>query len=261
MTMPLETPGATGAQDRQRPRRARRTAQGRDVRAGDDPAVIVTRGSRRDALTARMHEELAAGLRELSGVGPAVTIWGSARTPKDHPDYERARALGEQFGRAGLAVITGGGPGTMEAANRGAREAGATSVGLTIRLPFEQHGNAYLDRRVAFRYFSVRKMMFVRHSRAFLVMPGGYGTMDELFELLTLIQCEKTEAWPVILVGGGYWSGLVNWLSKTVLTAGNISVRDVRLLRVVDDPAEAVSVAAAAAGWQARGRVAGASAA
>jgi uncharacterized protein (TIGR00730 family) len=183
----------------------------------------------------RMKEELDRGFRAMVGLGPAVTIWGSARTAREGAEYERTVALAERLGRSGFAIITGGGPGTMEAANRGARAAGATSVGLGIQLPFEQHGNRFVDRPLSFRYFFARKVMFVRYSSAFVVMPGGYGTMDELFELLTLIQTGKVGRVPVVLYGAEYWRGLLDWIHETMLAAGNISPGDVHLMQLVDD--------------------------
>jgi uncharacterized protein (TIGR00730 family) len=198
-----------------------------------------------------MREELAHGFRVLANVRRGVAVFGSARTPPDHPRYELGRQIGHALGTAGFSVITGGGPGAMEAANRGAREAGAYSIGLNIDLPFEQHLNPYLDLAVDFHYFFARKVMFVRYSGAFVVLPGGYGTMDELFEALTLIQTGKIRYFPVVLVGTSYWGGLVDWLRDRMLADGNISPPDLAMLRVTDSVDEVVStcLAAAAAQW------------
>jgi hypothetical protein len=190
----------------------------------------------------RMREELANGFEAMAGVGPAVAVFGSARTHEPHPTYELGRAVGRSLGEAGLTVITGGGPGAMEAANRGARDAGARSVGLTIDLPSEgEPANPYLDLRVDFHYFFARKVMFVRYSSAFVVLPGGFGTLDELFEALTLIQTGKIRYFPVILVGVDFWSGLVDWLRERLLARGKISPDDLALLRVTDSPDEVVA--------------------
>jgi uncharacterized protein (TIGR00730 family) len=197
-----------------------------------------------------MREELEAGFARLSGVRRGVAVFGSARTPEGHPRYEQARAIGRALGRAGFTVITGGGPGAMEAANRGARDAGAPSVGLTIDLPFEQGQNRWVDLAVDFHYFFARKVMFVRYSGAFVVLPGGYGTLDELFESLTLIQTGKIRFFPVVLFGSDYWAGLVDWLRDAMLAAGNISPQDLGLLRVTDSVDEAVSICRAAADRQ-----------
>jgi uncharacterized protein (TIGR00730 family) len=179
--------------------------------------------------------ELRTGFASLSGLGPAVTIFGSARTPQDAPDYETARTLGRRLGEAGFPIITGGGPGAMEAANRGAQEAGVTSVGLDIELPHEQAINAYVDLPLTFHYFFTRKVMFVRYACAFVCLPGGFGTFDELFEVLTLRQTGKIRARPVILVGTDYWRGLVDWLSHPVATDGKIDPADVEQLMCTDD--------------------------
>jgi len=172
-------------------------------------------------------------------------VFGSARTRTDSPDYEQARAVGAALGRAGFAVITGGGPGSMEAANKGAHEAGGLSIGCNIELPHEQHLNPYVDVSVEFHYFFARKTMFVKYSDAFVIMPGGFGTLDELFEALTLIQTGKIRHFPVVLMGHAYWDGLLEWMRETQLPAGTISQADLDLLRVTDDPDEAVSIIAA----------------
>ncbi|MFL5780844.1 MAG: TIGR00730 family Rossman fold protein [Thermoleophilaceae bacterium] len=195
----------------------------------------------------RVAEELAAGFTTLGNLGPAVSVFGSARTPPDHPDYELARRTAELLGRAGYAVITGGGPGIMEAANRGAREAGVSSVGLNIELPFEQEGNPYADVALEFHYFFTRKLMFVRYAVGFVVFPGGFGTLDELFEALTLIQTGKVMHFPVLLVGSKWWSGLVEWLRDRLLATGKIAGSDLDLLTVTDDPHEVVRLVCAGA--------------
>ena len=174
---------------------------------------------------------------------PAISVFGSARTRPDDPLYECARRIGELLVQRGYAVITGGGPGMMEAANRGAWEAGGTSVGLGIELPHEQGMNQWINRGVNFRYFFARKTMFVKYSQGFIVMPGGFGTMDELFESATLVQTGKIRSFPLVLVGTAYWSGLVDWIRSSMVDAGMIAPGDVGLLHVVDDPEEAVRLA------------------
>ncbi len=188
----------------------------------------------------RIQSEFVEGFGALAELGPAVSVFGSARTGADHPDYGRAVDVGRRLVRAGYAVITGGGPGIMEAANRGAVEAGGTSVGLGIELPFEQSMNAYANLAVHFRYFFVRKTMFVKYSQGFVVMPGGFGTFDELFEAMTLVQTHKVTGFPIVLIGTEYWRGLVDWVRGSVAGRGMIGARDVDLIRVCDDPAEAV---------------------
>ena len=181
------------------------------------------------------------GFRDLAGVRCGVAMFGSARTPPGHPDYELARETGRALGAAGYSVITGGGPGLMEAANRGARDAGALSVGLNIELPHEQHPNPYLDVSLRFRHFFVRKIMFVRYAGAFVVLPGGFGTMDELFEALTLIQTGKIDHFPVLLMRSSYWEGLMSWLRGSMLADGFIGAGDPGLIEVVEEPAEVVA--------------------
>jgi uncharacterized protein (TIGR00730 family) len=200
----------------------------------------------------RMDAELHAGFDALAHVGPAVSIFGSARTPPDHPEYQLATEVGRTLGAAGFAVITGGGPGIMEAANRGAREAGALSIGLEIDLPFEQGINAYVDLPLRFHYFFTRKVMFVRYASAFVVFPGGFGTVDELFEALTLIQTGKVHHFPVVMVGDDYWGGLQAWMRDKMLVEGKISPPDVDLLRFCADPAKILEVVSAATHRQAR---------
>ena len=195
----------------------------------------------------RMRAELEMGFDRLGAVRRGVAVFGSARTPPDHPRYDLGRRLGRGLGEAGFSVITGGGPGAMEAANRGAQEAGALSVGLNIDLPFEQDLNPWLDLSLDFHYFFARKVMFVRYSGAFVVLPGGYGTLDELFEALTLIQTGKIREFPVVLLDSGYWGGLVDWLRHRMLADGNIADEDVDMLRVTDSVEEAVAICRSAA--------------
>jgi len=198
----------------------------------------------------RMARELERGFAALRGLGPAVSVFGSARTPPDSPQYATAREVGRRLGEAGFAVITGGGPGAMAAANRGVQEAGAASVGLTIDLPHEQGVNRWVGLEVPFHYFFCRKVMFVRYAGAFVVLPGGYGTFDELFEAMTLIQTRKVHHFPLILVGSEYWSGLVTWLRERVAAEGKIAAADVELVHVTDDLDEMVARVAGAADAQ-----------
>jgi hypothetical protein len=188
----------------------------------------------------RIMAEFADGFETLGGVGPAVTIFGSARTRPDDPNYELARALGRKCVEQGFAVITGGGPGIMEAANRGAAEAGGRSLGLNIKLPHEQKPNPYSQTNMYFRYFFVRKMMFVKYAVAFICCPGGYGTLDEFFEALTLIQTKKIKPFPVFLVNSTYWKGLLTWVRDTVVDQHMIDAEDLSLFHVRDDPDEVV---------------------
>ena len=190
----------------------------------------------------RILSEFVDGFDALAVVGPAVTVFGSARTKPDDPVYETARAIGRLLARDGFAVITGGGPGAMEAANRGAQEGGGLSVGCNIELPHEQAINPYVDLGVEFRYFFARKTMFVKYADAFVIMPGGFGTLDELFEALTLIQTGKVRHFPVVLVGSRYWRGLLDWMRDVQLPAGAIAAEDLELLKLTDDPDEVVSI-------------------
>jgi uncharacterized protein (TIGR00730 family) len=192
-------------------------------------------GAADEQLVARVQAELAMGFDALAGVRRAVSVFGSARTPATDHDYALARSLAARLGQDGIAIITGGGPGIMEAANLGARDAGALSIGLTIDLPGTETVNAYLDLPVHFHYFFARKVMFVRYSAAFVVFPGGLGTLDELFELVTLIQTRKIHTPPVALVGRAYWEPLLDWLRDTVLASGKISPSDIYLFDVADD--------------------------
>jgi uncharacterized protein (TIGR00730 family) len=190
----------------------------------------------------RIRDELRMGFKALDHIGKAVSIFGSARTPADHPRYKAARAMAHMLGEAGFAIITGGGPGIMEAANRGARDAGVPSVGLGIDLPGEQGVNRWVDAKLDFHYFFVRKVMFVRYASGFVVFPGGFGTLDELFEAATLRQTEKIRYFPIVLVGSTYWSGLVNWLRDSVQAEANIGPDDVSTLAVCDDSARVLEI-------------------
>jgi hypothetical protein len=194
----------------------------------------------------RIQSEFVEGFGALAELGPAVSVFGSARTKPDTPEYAMAQALGAALTQAGYAVITGGGPGIMEAANRGASEAGGISVGLGIELPFEQRLNQWVDIGINFRYFFARKTMFVKYAQAFCVLPGGFGTMDELFEALTLVQTRKVTRFPVVLLGTAYWSGLIDWLRHSMRADGYLNPADVELLTLTDDIDEAVRIVAAA---------------
>ena len=194
--------------------------------------------------------EFARGFDALSRVRRAVTVFGSARTPREHPHYKLVRELGACLGRAGYAIVTGGGPGLMEAANRGARDVGALSVGCNVELPHEQSANPYLDIALRFRHFFARKVMFVRYASAFVIAPGGYGTLDELFEALTLIQTATIHHFPVILLGKGEWDGLLEWLSARALAEQHISAADLAALHVVERPEQVCEIVAAAHGRQ-----------
>ena len=207
----------------------------------EDRRLLQSRDGATRARLARIAEEFREGFAAVERIAePAVSIFGSARVLPGHPAYEAAREVGRSFAERGFAVITGGGPGAMEAANRGAREGGGLSVGFNIELPHEQLDNDYLDIAVTFRHFYARKVMFVKPAEGFVIFPGGFGTLDELFEALTLIQTGKVSNFPVVLFDSGYWGGLVEWLRERVLAEGMISPEDVALLVVTDDPAEAV---------------------
>ena len=188
----------------------------------------------------RIQSEFVEGFGTLAELGPAVSVFGSARTKPDHPTYELGVRVGRALVEAGYAVITGGGPGAMEAANKGAWEAGGTSVGLGIELPFESGLNPYVDLGVNFRYFFARKTMFVKYAQGFIVLPGGFGTLDELFEALTLVQTRKVTSFPIVLMGTDYWGGLFDWLRSTALSNGMVNDADLDLLRLTDDVDEAV---------------------
>jgi uncharacterized protein (TIGR00730 family) len=201
---------------------------------------------------ARIHDELAMGFDALDGITRGVSIFGSARTSPDDPRYALAQRVGRALGAAGFAVITGGGPGIMEAANRGAREAHACSVGLNIELPFEQGANPYQDIGLTFNFFFTRKVMFVRYATGFVVFPGGFGTLDELFEALVLIQTHKIREFPVVLVGTEWWSGLIGWTRDRLAEEAMISPSDLELMRCTDDPDEVVAIIEAGAERQGR---------
>ena len=190
----------------------------------------------------RILSEFVEGFDTLADLPPAVSVFGSARSTPDSPECELAADLGAALAEAGYAVITGGGPGVMEAANRGATEAGGMSVGLGIELPFEQGLNHWVDIGIDFRYFFVRKTMFVKYAQAFVVLPGGFGTLDELFEAVTLVQTKKVTRFPVILMGSAYWSGLIDWVKSTLLADGKVSATDLELIQITDDVAEAVRI-------------------
>lgn len=188
--------------------------------------------------------EFVNGFEKMSEIGPCVSIFGSARVRPGQPYYELAVEVSKKVAEAGYGIITGGGPGIMEAGNKGANLAGGTSVGLNIDLPFEQHDNPYIDndKNLDFDYFFVRKVMFVKYSQGFVVMPGGFGTLDELFEAITLIQTNKIHTFPIILVGTEFWSGLMDWVKETMLNAGNISPHDLDLIKIVDTAEDVVDI-------------------
>ncbi|KHD72762.1 TIGR00730 family Rossman fold protein [Actinoplanes utahensis] len=190
----------------------------------------------------RIQSEFVEGFDTLADLPPAVSVFGSARSAPDSYECELAESLGAALAEQGYAVITGGGPGVMEAANRGAAEAGGLSVGLGIELPFEQGLNDWVDIGIDFRYFFVRKTMFVKYAQAFVVLPGGFGTLDELFEAITLVQTKKVTRFPVILMGTEYWGGLLDWMKRRMLDEGKISAMDLELIQVTDDVAEAVRI-------------------
>ena len=190
----------------------------------------------------RIQSEFVEGFGALAELGPAIGVFGSARTPTDHPSYAQAEEIGRRLVEAGFAVITGGGPGAMEAANKGASEAGGVSVGLGIELPWETGLNEWVDLGINFRYFFTRKVMFVKYSQGFIVLPGGLGTLDEMFEALTLAQTQKIDAAPIVLIGVDFWSGLLSWLRDTVLEDGKISAADLDRLVLTDDIDEAIAL-------------------
>jgi uncharacterized protein (TIGR00730 family) len=190
----------------------------------------------------RIMGEFVTGFDELATLNRGISIFGSARTSKDDPDYAAAQETAALLARAGFAVITGGGPGIMEAANRGAFDAGGLSIGCNIELPFEQGSNPYLTKGLKFKYFFVRKMMFVKYSLGFIIFPGGFGTLDELFEALTLIQTQKIRNFPVVLFGSDYWNGLLNWIRDYALRDGKVTEEDLQRLHLTDSPAEVVQI-------------------
>lgn len=191
----------------------------------------------------KIMSEFVEGYEKLSAIGPCISIFGSARTPEHHPTYKLTVNIAEAISKSGYGIISGGGPGIMEAANKGAQKGGGASVGLNINLPFEQYSNPYIDqdKLIDFHYFFVRKVMFVKYAQGFIVMPGGVGTLDELFEAFTLIQTSKVAKFPIILVGTSYWSGLVDWLKNTLLIEKNISPEDIDLLEIVDSAEEVMN--------------------
>jgi hypothetical protein len=190
----------------------------------------------------RIMAEFVDGFEELRDCSPAVTIFGSARCGKDHSIYRKTEEIARGLVKEGFSIITGGGPGVMEAANKGAAEAGGKSVGLNIDLPFEQQANPYANRRLNFRYFFVRKVMFIKYAFGFVIMPGGFGTLDEFFEAVTLIQTDKIKPFPVVMFGSSYWKGLLTWIEDTLLADERISPEDLTLFQVVDEVDEAVAV-------------------
>ncbi len=191
----------------------------------------------------RILSEFVEGFEELNEIHPAVTVFGSARSKPGSEDYEAAFRMGYAIAKAGYAVITGGGPGDMEAANKGAMEAGGASVGLAIELPYELKPNSFLTKTLSFRYFFVRKVMFVKYSQAFVIMPGGFGTLDELFEAVTLIQTKKIRPFPVILAGeNSYWDGLLNWINDTLVARGKVHPDEVAVLQRAKDPVEVLKI-------------------
>jgi uncharacterized protein (TIGR00730 family) len=229
----------------------------REPRTLDEEIIAAQEAAVRSTLTDedrldRITDELRAGFDALSRVGAAASFFGSARTPPGDPDYELARETARLVGESGLAIITGGGPGIMEASNRGAKDAGALSIGLNIELPFEQGGNPHCDIALDFHYFFARKIMFVRYASGFVVFPGGFGTMDELWEALTLIQTGKITEFPVVLVGSDYWRGMFDWVGERMLDEGNISPGDLDLFTLTDEPLEVRDLLMSAAHRQAR---------
>ncbi len=190
----------------------------------------------------RIMAELVEGFEALNNIGPAVTIFGSARLKPGSPYYNKCLKVSEHLAKDGFAVISGGGPGVMEAANKGAQNANGTSVGLNIELPMEQTPNNFQDIQVDFRYFFVRKLMFVKYAVAYVIFPGGFGTMDELFEALTLIQTKKIRSFPVVLVGRDYWQGMIDWMKKSVLAMGAVNAEDIDLMHLVDEPEEVCAI-------------------
>lgn len=188
----------------------------------------------------RMTSELVDGFDALSNITRGISVFGSARTKEDNPNYQAARETGKLLAEAGFEVITGGGPGIMEAANRGAYEAGGVSVGCNIELPFEQRPNPYQTKAIVFKYFFVRKTMFIKYSNAFIIFPGGFGTMDEAFEALTLIQAHKIRNFPVVLFNSSYWKGMLSWITSTMLHEKNINAEDLQLIHLTDSPRDAV---------------------
>lgn len=225
-----------------------RTAWGKEPPKGSEHHLLKGPRLRRQELytTIRIFLEFIRGFRKLHFIGPCVTVFGSARFEEDHEYYKMAQAVGKRLAESGFAVLTGGGPGIMEAANRGAREGGGLSLGCNIELPMEQHPNPYLDRFVDFKYFFVRKVMLVKYSDAFIVMPGGFGTLDEVFETMVLIQTGKIEKFPIIIMGKKFWEPMNEFIEKSLIQGGTISPEDMKLVHITDDPNEAVEIIARA---------------
>ncbi|HSD80492.1 MAG TPA: TIGR00730 family Rossman fold protein [Solirubrobacteraceae bacterium] len=234
------------------PRRPVRTPETPDEELlGAEQPVVAVQRTEAERLE-RIHDELVRGFKAMAAVRCGVSVFGSARVAAGDPVYEHARTVARRLGEAGFDVITGGGPGVMEAANRGAQEAGALSVGLNIVLPFEQAPNPYQDVALTFHYFFVRKVMFVRYATGFVGFPGGFGTLDELFETLVLIQTRKIRNFPVVLVGTEHWSPIVGWLRERLVAERYVGAGDVDLVTVTDDPDEVVAVATRGAVRQGR---------
>jgi len=190
----------------------------------------------------RIMSEFVEGFDTLSGIkGPAVSFFGSARTKPEDPYYKLTASIAGELSRHGYAIITGGGPGIMEAANKGATDAGGDSIGLNINLPFEQEPNIFTNLPLSFKYFFVRKVMFIKYAMAFICMPGGFGTLDEAFEAITLIQTKRIKPFPIILVGKDFWSGLMDWIHEKILASGNVDYDDMKIISLMDDPQEIVS--------------------
>ncbi len=228
-----EKNGLAVNQEEERIRQAFRNRDWNEIKSADSWAIF------------KIMAEFVNGFEKLAQIGPCVSIFGSARTKPENPYYKMAEEIAAKLVRHGYGVISGGGPGIMEAANKGAFEQGGKSVGLNIRLPFEQFNNAYIDadKLITFDYFFVRKVMFVKYAQGFIVMPGGMGTLDELFEAITLVQTQKISRFPIVLVGRAYWQGLLNWIEEVMLgQEANISPEDLKLINIVDTPTEAVKV-------------------
>ncbi|UTW60699.1 TIGR00730 family Rossman fold protein [bacterium SCSIO 12741] len=217
--------------EEERIKRAFKTKNWNEIKTNDSWAIF------------KIMSEFVEGFEKLAKIGPCVSIFGSARTQPDTPYYLMAEEIAYKLTLEGYGIISGGGPGIMEAANKGAQRGNGKSVGLNIDLPFEQHNNPYIDgdKLITFDYFFVRKLMFVKYAQGFVVMPGGFGTLDEFFEAMTLIQTKKIGAFPVILVGSDYWTGLMDWVKNVMLKEGNISPQDLDLFKIVDNSDEAVS--------------------
>ncbi|GAB2986396.1 LOG family protein [Nocardioides montaniterrae] len=228
-----------------------RPSKGRPIGSTTDQRLLDTRGDGNWVHTdpwrvLKIQAEFVEGFNDLAELGPAISVFGSARIPPEHPGYQLGEKVGAALVNAGFAVITGGGPGAMEAANKGASEAGGPSVGLGIELPFETSLNEYVSFGLNFRYFFVRKTMFVKYSQGYVVLPGGVGTLDELFEAITLAQTGKITQFPIVLMGSEYWTGLIEWMKGSMLHDGRIKQSDLDMLTVTDDVDEAVALMVAA---------------